>query len=84
MTINMNGSQLNTIEDVRRFLKSTAEVTFEGTKKIETYEWIRNVLIKFEYAYGLKKKEKGPVRKYIEKITGYSKPQGHTSYPSIR
>src|SRR3989338_8296810 len=74
MTITMNDSQLQTIADVKNFLISSSSLTFKGKKRREIYEWIEDTLIKFEYKT-LKKKHKGIVRRYIKKMTGYSKAQ---------
>ena len=70
----MNDSQLQTIADIRNFLTSSSGLTFKGKKRQEIYEWIEDTLIKFEYKT-LKKKHKGIVRRYIKKMTGYSKAQ---------
>lgn len=75
MTINMNDSQLETLEQIKEFLKSSKMIVFEKLDKKESYEWVRLTLIRFGYCYALRKKEKGVVRSYIEKITGYSKAQ---------
>lgn len=70
----MNDSPLKTIADVRQFLNSSALLKFEGLKQKEVYEWVENILVKFEYQV-LKKKDKGAVKKYVEKMTGYSRSQ---------
>jgi len=40
----------------------------------EKYDWIEEVLIRFSYRR-LKRAEKGVIRRYIERITGYSRSQ---------
>ena len=70
----MNDSQLQTIADVKKFLTSTGNLTFKGKRRLEIYEWIEDTLIKFQYIT-LKKKHKGIIRKYIKKMTGYSRSQ---------
>ena len=74
MIITMNDSQLQTIADVKKFLTSTGNLTFKGKRRLEIYEWIEDTLIKFQYIT-LKKKHKGIIRKYIKKMTGYSRSQ---------
>jgi hypothetical protein len=74
MTITMNDSRMHTIPELVPFLQSGSSVEFAGVKQEEMYDWITNILRKFGYQK-LKKKERGVVRKYIQKITGYSKAQ---------
>jgi len=69
----MHDSQVNTIEDIIGILKYGG--TFEQKDYKEAYEWIEKTLIKFQYALKLTKKEKGMIKQYIEKITGYSRSQ---------
>ena len=74
MTITMNDSKLNNIDDIKRFLQSTQEVSFKRTNRRETYQWIEQTLVKFNYM-GLSKAEKGMIKQYIAQITQYSRPQ---------
>jgi len=74
MTITMNDSKLNNIDDIKRFLQSTQEVSFKRTNRSETYQWIEQTLVKFNYM-GLSKAEKGMIKHYIAKITKYSRAQ---------
>jgi len=74
MVITMNDSQLSSIVEVKRFLKESEVIEFKKRFRKEAYEWIEEVLEKFDYLY-LSKKEKGLIKRYIEKVTGYSRPQ---------
>ena len=74
MTITMNDSPLKTIEELRKFLKSSTLLVFKGLKRDEIYEWVEDTIIKFDY-HILGKKDKGIVKKYLEKITGLSRAQ---------
>lgn len=74
MTITMNDSPLKTIEELRKFLKSSTLLVFKGLKRNEVYEWVENTIIKFDY-HVLGKKDKGIVKQYLEKITGLSRAQ---------
>ena len=74
MTITINDSQLQTIAEVKNFLTSSSNLTFKGKRRQEIYELMEDTLIKFEYLT-LKKKHKGRIRRYIKKMTGYSRPQ---------
>ena len=74
MTITMNDSKLNNIDDIKRFLQSTQEFFFKRTNRSETYHWIEQTLVKFSYI-GLSKAGKGMIKQYIVKITRYSRAQ---------
>ncbi len=70
----MNDGQLQTVEQVRQFLEGSEGVEFRGLTAKEKYYWIEEVLIRFRYNR-LKGAEKGVVRRYIQKVTGYSRSQ---------
>ena len=70
----MNDQSLQTIEQVRQFLEGSDGIKFRGLEAKEKYYWIEEVLIRFSY-YRLKRCEKGLIRRYIQKITGYSRSQ---------
>jgi transposase InsO family protein len=70
----MNDGQLQTIEQVKQFLGGNEEVKFQGIRVKEKYAWIEDVLIRFWY-HRLKKADKGVLRQYIQKVTGYSRAQ---------
>ena len=71
MTIKMNISHINTIDEITGFLKSTAPFTSSAlNSKTEIYEWMNNLLTVLPYRR-LKKKEKRKVKDFIIKITGY-------------
>jgi len=70
----MNDERLQTIEQVRQFLEGSEAVEFRGLTAKEKYNWIEEVLIRFRY-HRLKREEKGVIRRYIQKVTGYSRSQ---------
>jgi transposase InsO family protein len=74
MVITMNDSKLSSIVEVKRFLKESDVIKFKMRFRKEAYEWIEETLERFDYL-NLCKKEKGLIKKYIEKVTGYSRPQ---------
>ncbi len=74
MIIKMTNSHINSIAQIKEFLKLDWEIKFEALCKKEKYEWIEEVLTKFGY-FGLKKKEKSVLRKYIREMTGLSRAQ---------
>src|SRR3989338_1318587 len=74
MTIGMNDDNVVSIAQLREFLNLSNSATFSRTDRDEAYEWIVRTLGRFGY-HRLTKKEKGVVRAYIRKVTGYSDTQ---------
>lgn len=74
MTIGMNDDNVVSIAQLREFLKLSQGATFSRKDRDEAYEWIGRTLGKFGY-HRLGKKDKGIVRAYIRKVTGYSATQ---------
>ncbi len=70
----MNDTKLETIEEIERFLKGSDRHEFAVEGGEEKKKWIESILIKFSYLR-LKRREKGIVREYIRKVTGYSRAQ---------
>jgi len=70
----MNDERLQTIEQVRQFLEGSEPLEFGGVSVEERYHWIEAVLGRFRY-YRLKRAENGVIRRYIEKVSGYSRAQ---------
>jgi transposase InsO family protein len=71
MTVNA----LTTLTHLEEFLAGTQPVTFSVlSTKDECYQWIQASLVKFEYLT-LSKPHKGLVRRYLEKMSGYSRQQ---------
>ena len=74
MVITMNDSKLSIIVEVKRFLQESEVIEFKRRSRKEAYEWIEETLKRFDYL-NLSKKEKGLIKKYLQKVTGYSRPQ---------
>jgi transposase InsO family protein/transposase len=74
MRLQMNDKKLQTLEQVQRFVEGSQPLEFEGVHTKEKYQWIEEVLRKFRYNR-LKKEGKGLIRRYITKVTGYSRSQ---------
>ncbi len=62
------------IEDMREFLSSSEPLEFQGETREEKYRWAEDTLKRYEY-FKLTKKEKGIVRAYMSKMTGFSSSQ---------
>ena len=70
----MNDEKLQTVEQVKQFLEGSEALEFKGLSAEEKYKWIEITLVRFSYIR-LKKADKGVIRQYIQKITGYSRAQ---------
>ena len=70
----MNDKQIKTLDDVRGFLKGTAEVEFSIEDKGERYRWIQTTLVRFRYLT-LGKKDRGLMLRYLQRVSGYSRAQ---------
>ena len=70
----MNDEGLHTIEQVKQFLTGSEALAFRGVFIEERYQWIETVLMRFTYSR-LKRVEKGVIRRYLEKGSGYSRAQ---------
>ena len=71
----MDEQRIETIEDIAGFLNGTAHtpLVLHGSKD-DVYSWIEHTLVKFRYLFQ-KKKEKGLILRYIERLSGYSRQQ---------
>jgi len=74
MTITMNDTYLSSLNQIRLFLEGSATHSFTASRTSETYEWINKILIRFAY-HQLDKKDKSLIRKYLSRVTGYSRSQ---------
>ena len=70
----MNDEDIQTIEQVKQFLAGSEALEFEGVSIEERYRWIEMVLIRFTYCR-LNRTDKGVIRRYVEKVSGYSRAQ---------
>jgi len=70
----MKDTNLSKICDLEKFVDGVPEKTFASSNKKEAYKWVKNILNKFAFRK-LKKKERGKIRKYVQKVTGYSNSQ---------
>ena len=73
MKITMNDDKLHSPTAIKAFLRGTDKVEF-NVRKEARYAWIARTLKRTNY-FNLRKKDKGPVCEYMERMTGYSWPQ---------
>jgi transposase InsO family protein len=74
MTIDMDDSQITDIAGIRKFLDGSGKLKLKGLSRDEKYVWIARTLRKFGY-FKLRKKVKALVKRYAQRITGYSDAQ---------
>jgi len=74
MRLIMNDTKLENVQQVRQFLEGNEVVEFRGLTAEEKYQWMEEVLIRFGYLL-LGRDEKGLIRRYTGKVTGYSRAQ---------
>ena len=74
MRMDMNDERLQTIEQVTQFLEGSEALELRGVSVEERYRWIEEVLKRFRY-HRVKRAQKGVLRRYIEKVSGYSRAQ---------
>jgi len=75
MVINMNESQLRTIEQIEAFLTGSAPVEFTAAgDSNERYAFISRTLSRFDYPRR-NKLERGVLKRYLAHVSGYSRAQ---------
>ena len=70
----MTNARILSIAELKKFLTTSSNIVFKAKSPKESYQWIEDML----YLYGYrkrKKKEKGIIQNYLQKMTGYSKAQ---------
>lgn len=74
MTVTLQTQRVRTLEQVRRVVQGTAPVDFQFTERASAYAFIRRTLEQFRYL-ARKKAEKGDIKAYLAKMTGFSRAQ---------
>jgi transposase InsO family protein len=74
MQLIMNDNDIQTTEQVRQFLEGSEPFEFEGISIEDRYRWIETVLVRFTYQR-LHRADKGLIRRYVQKVSGYSRAQ---------
>ena len=75
MVIDMNESQVRTLDQLREVLAGTAAMTFaSGQDDASRYQWIGSVLRRFEYGH-LRRQDRGAVLVYLQRLSAYSRAQ---------
>ena len=74
MNIIMKNMQIKTVEEMGKFLEGNEQVDFEIASREDKYTLISDTLICTKYNH-LRKKEKGIVKMFLKKVTGYEERQ---------
>ena len=74
MIVTLRTERIRTLGQVRAFLEGNQPADFELTDRTSAYALVRRTLVRFEY-HGLRKPDKGLLRRFIEKVTGFSRAQ---------
>lgn len=74
MIVNLDTRRLKTLDDVRAFLAGSSPFQFTLADRTAAYRWIEDTLRQLRYPT-LNKADKGVLRTYLEKVTGFSRAQ---------
>ena len=67
----MDDRRVSRVEEIREFLKTTKKAAFKGLSRGDKYAWIEEVVKRFKY-FELRKKERGLVKAYLRRMSGFS------------
>lgn len=74
MTVTMDDTQIATLEQVAQVLKSAQSIAFKWLSREQLYRWVETILKRFDY-FELKRRGKGLVKAYIQRLSGLSRAQ---------
>ncbi len=74
MIVTLRTERIRTLDQLRAFLEGNEAADFQPTRRDSAYALVRRTLVRFEY-HGLRKPDKGLVKRYLEKVTGLSRAQ---------
>ena len=74
MILRLDIERLRTLEEVRDFLAGSEPVDFHFTDRRGAYDFVTRALRRLNYS-GLSKADKGVVRRFVAKVTGWSRAQ---------
>ena len=70
----MTNTRNLSLAEIQAFLEAPETAQFMAVDKTEAYAWIEDCLIHFSY-WKLSRPNKGLIRRYIRRLTGYSRAQ---------
>lgn len=62
------------LDEIRAYLTASEGLRFEGCSRKETYRWVQTMLVRHVY-HRLGKRDRGVLRDYMRKMTGFSRAQ---------
>ena len=74
MIVTLRTERIGTLDQIRGFLDGNEPVDFELSNRTSAYAFVCRTLVHFEY-HSLSKPDKGLLKRFIEKVTGFSKAQ---------
>ena len=74
MIVTLRTERIQTLDQMRAFVEGNEPVDFGLTDRTSAYAFVRRTLVRFRY-HGLKRDDKGLVKRFLEKVTGYSRAQ---------
>ena len=74
MIVTLRTERIQTLDQMCAFVEGNEPVDFGLTDRTSAYAFVRRTLVRFRY-HGLKRDDKGLVKRFLEKVTGYSRAQ---------
>ena len=74
MIVTLRTERIRALDQIRAFLEGSEPTDFRFAGRDSAYDFVRRTLVRFEF-HGLKRDEKGLVKRFLEKVTGYSRAQ---------
>ncbi len=74
MILQLDIERLRTLDEVRDFMAGSAPVDFRFVERADAYDFVRRVLVRTRYVR-LPRPDKGLVRRFLVKVTGFSRAQ---------
>lgn len=72
MTITMQTTRTYTIDELTQLLTTTEGLRFTAARRADAYRWIEDTLRTYDYVHRTKR-EKGILRQYVQRMTGFSR-----------
>ena len=72
--ISVLGAEKLSLVEIEAFLMASDGVRFVGSSRVELYKWVERLLCHHEYPLQ-KRRAKGLLRAYVERLTGFSRAQ---------
>ena len=74
MILRLDIERLRTLDEVRDFMAGSSAVDFRFVERADAYSFVRRVLVRTRYVR-LSRSDMGLVRRFLVKVTGFSRAQ---------